>query len=586
MQAGWLAELRRRNVHRVLIAYLAVAWLLAQVAEFLSAAFDRPAWVLRALVIALLLGLPAALAIAWFFEWTPGGLVREEPAPRGGAALRLRPHRGFDLAIAALLVVALGYFAANHEWRGDDSRPTPPAGPATLAVLPFKPVVETDRDEALEFGMADTMILRLSGIAGVAVRPLSSVRRYSALDTDPLAAGRELGVRSVLDGSVQRSGERLRVTARLLNVDDGRQLWSGRFDEQYTDIFAVQDSIADRVTAALAVQLSSVEQRRLARRPTTDSVAYDLFLNGRYHWNRRSSPADLQKAIDYYRQAVARDPQFALAYSGLADALAVQAVFAAREPREVYPAALQAAERALQLDPDLAEAHAARGHIRMNFLHDWPAALEDFDEAIRHDPRYAMARVWRGLWLVFVGRTDEGLAELATAVELEPSSMPPVVTYARGLYSARRHGEAAAALERVVEVEPQNMLARALLASVYIELGRFDEALVLASDLAGKAPGGFSVAAVALARAGRTDEARAALNRLVELAQHRYVPAYDIALVHAALGDADQAFQWLDRALAEPSALLGNLRADPVLDPLRGDPRYREAERRLRLPER
>ena len=583
MQAGWLAEFRRRNVHRVLIAYLAVAWLLAQVAEFLSDAFAWPAWILRALVIVLLLGLPAAIAIAWFFEWTPAGLVREEPAPRG-AALRLRPHRRFDLAIAALLAVALGYFAATHEWRDGEPRP-PAAGRATLAVLPFKPVVATDRDEALEFGMADTLILRLSGIAGMAVSPLSSVRRYSALDSDALAAGRELGVRSVLDGSVQRSGERLRVTARLLSVDDGRQLWSGRFDEQYTDIFAVQDSIADRVTAALAVQLTSVEQQRLARRPTSDSVAYDLFLNGRYHWNRRSSPVDLQKAIDYYRQAVARDPRFALAYSGLADALAVQVVFAAREPREGYPAALQAAEHALQLDPDLAEAHATRGHIRMNFLHDWPAALEDFDEAIRHDPRYAMARVWRGLWLVFVGRTDEGLAELATAVELEPSSMPPVVTYARGLYSARRHGEAAAALERVVEVEPQNMLARALLASVYIELGRFDEALVLASDVAGKSPGGFSVAAVALARAGRTDEARAALNRLVELAQHRYVPAYDIASVHAALGDADQAFQWLDRAFAEPSALLGNLRVDPVMDPLRGDPRYREVERRLRLPE-
>lgn len=583
MQAGWLAEFRRRNVHRVLIAYLAVAWLLAQVAEFLSDAFAWPAWILRALVIVLLLGLPAAIAIGWFFELTPAGLVREEPAPRGGA-LRLRPRRGFDLAIAALLAVALGYFAATHEWRDEEPRP-PPAGRATLAVLPFKPVVATDRDEALEFGMADTLILRLSGIAGMAVSPLSSVRRYSALDSDALAAGRELGVRSVLDGSVQRSGERLRVTARLLSVDDGRQLWSGRFDEQYTDIFAVQDSIADRVMAALAVQLTSVEQQRLARRPTSDTVAYDLFLKGRYHWNRRSSPANLLKAIEYYQQAVARDPQFALAYSGLADALAVQAVFAAREPREVYPAALQAAERALQLDPDLAEAHATRGHIRLNFLHDWPGALEDFDEAIRHEPRYAMARVWRGFWLVFVGRTEEGLAELATAVELEPSSMPQVVTYARGLYSARRHGEAAAALERVVEVEPQNMLARALLASVYIELGRFDAALVLASDVAGKSPSGFSVAAVALARAGRTDEARAALNRLVELAQHRYVPAYDIASVHAALGDADQAFQWLDRAFAEPSALLGNLRADPVMDPLRSDPRYREVERRLRLPE-
>ena len=583
MQAGWLAEFRRRNVHRVLIAYLAVAWLLAQVAEFLSDAFAWPAWILRAWS-------SSCCSACRPQSRSPGSSSGRPPVSCARSPRHAARRCGCDRTAASIL-------RSRHCWpwpSGTSPRPTsgetgnhgrPPAGRATLAVLPFKPVVATDRDEALEFGMADTLILRLSGIAGMAVSPLSSVRRYSALDSDALAAGRELGVRSVLDGSVQRSGERLRVTARLLSVDDGRQLWSGRFDEQYTDIFAVQDSIADRVTAALAVQLTSVEQQRLARRPTSDSVAYDLFLNGRYHWNRRSSPVDLQKAIDYYRQAVARDPRFALAYSGLADALAVQVVFAAREPREVYPAALQAAERALQLDPDLAEAHATRGHIRMNFLHDWPAALEDFDEAIRHDPRYAMARVWRGLWLVFVGRTDEGLAELATAVELEPSSMPPVVTYARGLYSARRHGEAAAALERVVEVEPQNMLARALLASVYIELGRFDEALVLASDVAGKSPGGFSVAAVALARAGRTDEARAALNRLVELAQHRYVPAYDIALVHAALGDADQAFQWLDRALAEPSALLGNLRADPVMDPLRGDPRYREVERRLRLPE-
>jgi serine/threonine-protein kinase len=294
----------------------------------------------------------------------------------------------------------------------------------------------------------------------------------------------------------------------------------------------------------------------------------------------------LQKAIDYYRQAVARDPRFALAYSGLADALAVQAVFAAREPREVYPAALQAAERALQLDPDLAEAHATRGHVRLNFLHDWPGALEDFDEAIRHEPRYAMARVWRGFWLVFTGRTDEGLDELAMAVELEPHSLPPVVTYARGLYSARRQGEAAAALERVIDVEPDNKLARALLASIYVELGRFDEALELAADVEGKAPSGYSLAGIALARAGRTEEARAEVNRLIELAQHRYVPAYDIASIYAALGDADNAFQWLDRAFSEPSALLGSFRADPVMDPLRGDPRYVEVERRLRLPER
>lgn len=585
MQAGWLAELRRRNVHRVLVAYLAVGWLLAQVAEFLSDAFGWPGWVLRALVILFLLGLPAALALAWFFEWTPSGPVREESV-RSAATLRLRPHRGFDLAVAALLALALGYFIATHDWRGVAPRPQATTGPATLAVLPFKPVVATDRDEALEFGMADTLITRLSGIADVAVRPLSSVRRYAALDTDPLAAGRELDVGSVLDGSVQRSGERLRVTARLLSVPDGRQLWTGRFEESYDDIFVVQDSIADRVTAALALRLSSAEQQRLARRPTSDAVAYDLFLNGRYHWSRRASPESLRKSIDYYEQAIARDPQFALAYSGLADAQAVQAVFASRAPRDVYVPALWAAEKALQLDPDLAEAHATRGHVRLNFAHDWSGALEDFDEAIRHDPRYAMARVWRGFWLVFAGRTDAGLEELATAIDLEPNTLAVVVTHARGLYWARRYGEAAAALERILEVDPENLLARGLLAAVYTEMGRHDAALDLAALAGARVPGGHALMGVALARAGRIAEARAELQRLLEQRQQSYVPAYDVAAIHAALGDIDQAFAWLDQAFAEPSALLPTIRMDPVMAPLRSDPRYVEVERALGIPAR
>ncbi len=442
----------------------------------------------------------------------------------------------------ALAVLALGYFIVTYDWRGrDDARPVD-APAATLAVLPFKPVVAADRDEALEFGMADTLIMRLSGIADVAVRPLSSIRGYSALDTDAVAAGRELGVQSVLDGSVQRSGERLRVTARLLSVTDGRQLWSGRFDERYTDIFAVQDSIADRVTAALAIKLSAAEQRRLKRRPTGDAVAYDLFLNGRYHWNRRWSPESLPKAIEYYEPAIARDPEFALVYSGLADAQALQGVFAMRRPREIYPVAPANAERALQLDPDLAEAHATRGHIRLNFVHDWQGALEDFDEAIRHDPRYGMARVWRGLRLMTVGRSEEGLLEFAAGVELEPDTTPPVVMYARGLYWARRCGEAAAAIERVLEVEPGNSLARALLCAVYTQLRRHDEALSLAGGVAVQTPGGHSLMGVALARAGRAADARAEAERAVQLAKHRYVPAYDIASIHAALGDVDRAF--------------------------------------------
>jgi len=583
--SNWLGELRRRNVHRVLVAYGAAAWLMAQVAGLLAEAYGWPTWVLRALVTLLLLGIPVAALLAWFFELTPAGLVREQESPATGASLRVRPHRGLDVAIVALIALAIGYFALTHDWRGSDSGRTS-ASRATLAVLPFKPIVLSSSDQALEFGMTDTLITRLSGIADVVVRPLSSVRRYSALEQDPIAAGRELDVGSVLDGTVQKSGERLRVTARLLSVADGRQLWSEQFDENYTDIFAVQDSIANRVTRALSLRLSEEEEKRFGRHATDDAVAYDLYLNGRYYWNRRASPDDLRRAIEFYSRAVERDPRFALAYSGLADALAVLGIFGVRAPQDVYPKALAASERALELDPELAEAHATRGHIRLSFRHDWQGALEDYDEALRHDPRYSTAHMWRGFWFLFVGRNDVGLEELAAARDLEPDQLILAINYARGLYWSGRHDDAQGQLARVLEIAPENGTARALLVGVLTQRGRFEEALELLGNGIQSAPGSRSLKGIALAQSGRTEEARAELRRLTELARSEYVSAYQIASVCAALGDIDGAFTWLDRAIVDRDSLLPTLRADPVMNPLRSDPRYVDIENKIGLPPR
>jgi tetratricopeptide (TPR) repeat protein len=340
------------------------------------------------------------------------------------------------------------------------------------------------------------------------------------------------------------------------------------------------------VSAALALRLSTADKQRISRRATNDTVAYDLFLNGRYYWNRRASPDDLRKAIDFYSRAVDRDPKFALAYSGLADVLAVQAVFGVRAPADVYPEALAAAERALELDPDLAEAHATRGHIRLNYRHDWPGALDDYDEAIRHDPRYAMAHMWRGFRLVFVGKGEEGLAELQAARDLEPDSLPLAVNRARGLYWVRHYDEASAQLARVLEIDPANGLARAVLAAIRTQQGRYDEALGMMGQGAANAPGSRALRGVALALAGRRDEAGAELKRLRELAKQQYVSAYDLASIAAALGDADGAFTWLDQAVVERSSLLTTLRVDPVMDGLRTDPRYLDFENKIRMPPR
>jgi TolB-like protein/Flp pilus assembly protein TadD len=547
----WLAEIRRRNVHRALIAYLAAGWLLAQVADLLAQAFAWPGWVLRSLVVALALGLPAVVVVAWFFRLTLAGLVRERDEQGGSQPETVQPPDGKR---------------------------------TSLAVLPFKPLVASSRDEALELGMTDTLIARLSGVADVIVSPLSSVRRFAGLEQDPMGAGRELRVGSVLEGTVQKSGDRLRVTARLLDVGDGRQLWSGRFDEAYSDIFGVQDSIAQRVSSALALHLSTEDRVRMTQRATRDTMAYDLFLNGRYYWNRRAGPEDLGRASEFYAKAVERDPRFALAHAGLADVLALQAVFGARPPGDMYPRALDASERALAVDPGLPAAHATRGHIRLHFMLDWRGSLDEYDMAIRLDPRNSVAHMWRGFRLLFEGADEEGLAELEVARALEPDSLALAINHARGLYWLRRYHESESELERVLAVEPTNGLARCLLASLLTAQGRCDDAL---NELAGgryRAPGSHALLGVALAAAGRGEEARAEFERLAQVAGREYVPAYDLAAVAAARGDAGGAFEWLERALVERSPLLTTLRVDPVIDVLRGDSRYAAVEARMGMP--
>jgi serine/threonine-protein kinase len=578
----WLTEIRRRKVHRALLAYAALCWLMAQVMQFLADAYAWPAWTLRAAVAVFLLGIPVVVSIAWFFDLTPEGFVAHGAAGDPPDA-RSRFPAGVAWLAGLLLLGGIYFIARQHAVEPHVAAGT---GPVTLAVLPFKPIVAGDRDEALEMGMADTLIFRLSGIADVTISALSSVRGYTNLDQDALAAGRELGVQTVLDGSVQKRGTQLRVTTRLLNVGNGRQIWAAQFNEQYTDIFEVQDSIANRVTSALALTLSAEEQHRLTQRSTNDPVAYDLFLTGRLYWGLRSEPGRLSSAIEAYELAIERDPDFALAYSGLADALAVQAVFGIRPSGEVYPRALAMAQRALDLDPQLAEAHATRGHIRTNYEYDWAGALADFDDAIRLDPRYAMAHVWRAFRDLYVGGGPEAIESLDRATQLEPESLAITILHARGLYWLRRYDAAAAELERVLEVEPRNPLTLALLAAVYTQLHRYDDALRVASSVQAEAPGGPALSAIALAISGRTAEAREELAKLEARVPDEYVSAYDLASIHATLHDLDGAFDWLDAAFEERATLLATLRIDPVMDGLREDPRYSDLEKRMGLPAR
>ena len=498
---------------------------------------------------------------------------RDGDEPAEAAAL---PDRAITTAPGMKLwalagLVALALVAALALWRGNRQPQVEDLPARTLAVLPFRPLTATDRNESLELGMAETLITRLNN-PRLVVSPLSAVRRYADPDQDAVAAGRALGVDAVLEGHLQRDGDRLRVSARLMNVDDGRQIWADRHDENFTDIFTVQDAIATKVWASLTPELTGDEAPPF-KRYTDDAEAYQLYASGRFH-RRRGNEAGFRKALEFFHQAVERDPDFALAYVGLAEGYAGLGVFGIAAPHDVFPQARQAVHRALELAPELGEAYASLGHIKVQYEHDWSGADLAYTRAIELSPNYAPAHQWLGLYRSLSGRFDEGLERMHYAQTLEPSAPLYGAMIGMLLTYQRRYDEAIEHLEKTLELDPSLATARTYLAVACMRRGEYDLALQhldLASSLT---PGSAAYRGQAHALAGRRTEAEAEIEQLIAESQKRYVSAYDIATIHAALGNTDETFVWLDRAFDERSQLLAWLPWDPVFDGIRSDPRY------------
>ena len=356
-------------------------------------------------------------------------------------------------------------------------QPPQPAAPITsIAVLPFKPLVAESRDESLEMGMADTLIAKLSNIREINVRPVSSVRKYADLEQDAVAAGREQKVDAVLDGQIQRSGEKIRVTVRLLRVEDGAQIWTNQFDERMTDIFAVQDSISERVAGALALKLSGEEKEQLTKRQTDNPEAYQLYLLGRYHLNRLTDDGFL-KGRDYFQQAIDKDPNYALAYAGLADAYNRLSDFNSFPPKEGFQKARTAAMKSLELDGELAEAHTALGTVEHLYDWDWPNAERELKRAIEINPGYSDAHETYAYYLSAMGRFDEALAEIRHAQELDPLSLSKITGEGEILRYARRYDQAIEQDQKALEMDPNSGFAHWTLGNAYVNKGMYEEAI-------------------------------------------------------------------------------------------------------------
>lgn len=488
----------------------------------------------------------------------------------------LVPRRGRLVSVRLAIVIGLAAAAAiAFVWLQGERGATPSATTRTLAVLPFRPLTPGDRNESLELGMTQTLIAGLN-TGKLSVTPLSSVRRFSSMEQDPLEAGRALGVQTVLEGHLQRAGDQLRVSARLLDVRSGRQIWAERYDERFTDIFDVQDAIAARVRTSMAVELGAAESPAL-RRYTESAEAYQQYANGQFHLQRLALP----QALTHFEQAVALDPEFALAHVGIADTRAIIGVFGIVAPRKTFPHAQAAVNRALSLAPDLGEAYASLGHIKVQYEHDWVGAERAYRRALELNPIDPRAHGFYGIFLGTCGRFDEGIERLKHARTLEPANAAYSALIGMLLVYQRRYDEAVDQLETSLQMDAGFPPTITYLAFAYLRRGDYEKAATYLDKLRAPAPGSGAYRAQLLALSGRRAAALQELEGLLAMSHERYVPAYEIATIYAALGEKDETFRWLERAFEDRSTLIAWLAWDAVFDGIRDDPRYRPLYEKL-----
>jgi DNA-binding winged helix-turn-helix (wHTH) protein/TolB-like protein/Tfp pilus assembly protein PilF len=482
---------------------------------------------------------------------------------------KFTPGAVVSLVLAGTVVVLAGVWAFAVEF-GHTSRVS-----QSVAVLPFKHLGNSGTDQFLELGIADTLITRLSSVPALTVRPTSAVRKYSDPEQDPAAIGRILKVDSVLDGSVQTMLDQIRVTLRLIRVRDGKPLWAATLDGDSRDLFSLQDSVSEQVAKALKLQLSPNEKDVFVKRSTDDNGAYGSYLKGRFFLGKRS-PEGYQKAIDYFQEATRLDPSYAMAYAGLADVYLMLQGDALENPQDATPKARAAAEKALQLDPALGAAHNSLAAIAEDYDRDYPRAEKEFKLALKLDPGFAAAHEWYADYLGLMGRFDQALAEDDRALEIDPLSLTINEKKGKVLFWARRYDQAIVQLQKTLEMDPSFSPALHWLSRAYAVRGKFLESLAESQkqNQAQPSVANMETLAMAYAAAGNKEAAVGILGQLQARDRQEYVSTFNLSYVYVFLKENDKALEELNAALDKHDMNVSSLKVDPLLDPLRGDPRF------------
>jgi len=506
-----------------------------------------------------------------------GDSVEETKSFQNGSIKKPWGLKGRVLAacLAVITLAALTYILVS-------TRPVQPAATTafrSIAVLPFKPLDKASRDEVLELGMADTLITILGRTRQIVVRPTGAIRKYTSIEQDPIDAGVDQGVDVVLEGTIHISGDSIRVNARLWNVSDGTALWAETFEEKFTNMFAVQDSISKKVAGSLSLRLTGEERNQLTKRQTESVEAFQLYVEG-FYFARLETTDGVNKGISYLTRATEIDPNYALAYAGLSEAYRAASEWLL-PPNEAMPKAKLAAEQALKIDPQLPEAHARLAWVKMLYEWDWPGAERHFNRAIELNPNKAEFHHNYAWLLSTLGQHEKALAEASRAEEISPVTGMSIVP----LYNARRFDQLIEKCMRILAQQPNSGPTLQWLGLAYEQKELYSDAIA-AFEKARRLDDSPDLRAWighVYALTGQKSKALKVLSDLRELSQRHYVSPFFIATIYIGLGEKDHAFEWLERAFEARSYWLIGLKVSPIFDGLRSDPRFQDLMYRVGL---
>jgi serine/threonine-protein kinase len=587
---NFFAELKRRNVYKVAVAYTIVGWLLVQVATQVFPFLEIPNWVVRLVIALVVIGFPIALVIAWAFEATPEGIKRTEVADAMpvSAATRRKKHAWIYVVVIGTAISVTLFFLGRYTAGNKSVASVPNELPAkSIAVLPFDNLSRDPDNAYFAEGVQDEILTRLAKVADLKVISRTSTQRFKSAPSDLREIAKQLGVMNIVEGSVQKANDQVRVNVQLINAMTDAHLWADTYDRKLIDIFSVESEIAKTIADTLQVKLSGSEKQMMAAQPTTDTTAYELYHKGRSLWERRSGD-NIPKAISFYEQAIARDPNYALAYAGLAQAYILLPFYTDADRFDAYLKAKEAALKALRLDSNLAEAHAALGKVLFFSEIDLDGAMREYKRAIELEPNDATAHHWFGNdTLAALGQFEEAIAEGKRSVELDPLSVVINVDLGETFYYARRYDEAARQMRKALEIDPSSFYAHFNLGIVLQLTGDLPGAIAeyeKAKQL-GDNPLVSALCASAKALAGDKNAALRMLSDFDELSRHREVVGYCRALLYLSLNNKDDALRWLEEGFKErDGSNICWIKVDPLLDPLHGDPRFESLVQKVVAP--